>query len=247
MQVVFHLVGGSLPQSSNADPAADIYNSLLPTVRMLDACRAAGVSKVVFPSSGGTVYGCPRTVPIAETEPTDPIAAYGVSRLAIEKYLALYQRLHGLDYAILRIANPFGPGQLSRKGQGVIAALIKSALAGQTLEIWGDGEVVRDFVYVDDVIDSLMAVVPHAGPHRLFNVGHGVGRSINEVIADIEAMLGHGPLPRLYTPGRQADVPVNVLDIRLIQRELGWRPRTEWREALTRTADWVRKTGAVIE
>ncbi|HTW54596.1 MAG TPA: NAD-dependent epimerase/dehydratase family protein [Stellaceae bacterium] len=242
-ELVFHLVGSSLPESSNRDPAGDLAAHVPNTLHLLDVCRLSDVRKVIFASSGGTIYGIPQGTPIPETAPTDPIAAYGISKLAIEKYLALYHRLHGLDYAILRIANPFGPFQAGYRRQGVIAAFIERALSGETLEIWGDGDVVRDFVYIGDVVDALARAALYDGSHRLFNVGQGVGRSIDEVFRDIETLLGHGSLPKVYKTGRRTDVPVNVLDIRLIERELGWRPRVEWLSGLRTTIDWLVATG----
>jgi UDP-glucose 4-epimerase len=243
-ELVFHLVGGSLPESSNRDPAADLAANVPNTLHLLDVCQQSEVCKVIFASSGGTVYGIP-TAPgsIAETAPTDPIAAYGISKLAIEKYLALYRRLHGLDYAILRIANPFGPYQSGDRRQGVIAAFVQRALRGETLEIWGNGEIVRDFVFVGDVVDAIARASLYEGEHRIFNVGQGEGRAINQVLADIEMILGRGSLPKVHKPGRLTDVPVSVLDIGLIRSEMGWQPREDWLSGLRATVDWIRQTG----
>jgi UDP-glucose 4-epimerase len=239
IELVFHLVGGSLPESSNRDPVADLSANVVNTLHLLEACRRSEVQKLVFASSGGTVYGIPGQIPIPESAPTDPIAAYGISKLAIEKYLALYRHLHGLDYAVLRMANPFGPFQTGERKQGAIAAFVRQALAGNTLEIWGDGEVVRDFVYISDVAEAFAAAARYRGPHPVFNVGQGEGHSINQILADIELVLGRGGLAKRYLPSRLADVPVNVLDIGLIERELGWRPRTDWLAGLRATVDWI--------
>ena len=115
--VVFHLIGTTLPKSSNTDPEFDFISHVAGTIRLLQAAKQQGVRKIVFISSGGTVYGIPRQVPIPETHPTDPISSYGISKLAIEKYLALFQSEHGLDYAILRLANPYGPHQRPERTQ----------------------------------------------------------------------------------------------------------------------------------
>jgi len=238
-ELVFHLIGSRLPESSNRDPIGDLDANVVSTLHLLEACRHSAVAKLVFASSGGTVYGVAPPIPIPETAPTEPITAYGIGKLAVEKYLSLYQRLYGLDYAVLRISNPFGPFQGGDRRQGVVAAFIHQALRGATLEIWGDGEVVRDFVYIDDVVAALAAAALQSGPHRLFNVGQGVGRSVNQVIADIESVLERGPLARRYRPSRAADVPVNILDIGLIGRELGWQPRADWLASLRATARWL--------
>src|SRR5882672_3671032 len=155
VDIVFHLIHATMPQPANLDMAGDLQNNVVPSLALLDFCRKLAVKRVVFVSSGGTVYGCPQQIPTPETAPTTPICAYGISKLAIEKYLALYQYLHGLDYRVLRIANPFGPFQTGLKDQGVIAALIARGLSGRPMEIWGDGSLVRDFVFVDDVVDAL--------------------------------------------------------------------------------------------
>ncbi|ASG24703.1 NAD-dependent epimerase/dehydratase family protein [Nitrospirillum viridazoti] len=241
-EVIFHLISGSLPESSNKDPIADLSGSVVQTLHLLDIARASGVRKVVFASSGGTVYGIPQQVPIPESAPTNPIAAYGIGKLAIEKYLGLYRHLYGLDYAVLRVANPFGPYQTGRRKQGVIAALARRALDGLPLEIWGTGEVVRDFIYVDDVVSALVASATHDGSHKVFNVGQGEGRSINQIIADLRAILSDRTLDVIYKPGRATDVPVNVLDIGLIYREMGWRPLTSWSDGLRATIEWIRKS-----
>src|SRR5215210_3221929 len=179
---VFHLVSSSTPSSANADPIADVNANLVATLGLLEICRVRPIKRLVFVSSGGTVYGVPQAVPIPETAPTDPVSAYGIHKIAIEKYLALYHRLYQLDYVVLRVANPYGPMQLARKNQGVIAAFLKHALGSEPIEIWGDGGVVRDFVYVDDVVRAMMMAAVHLSASRVFNVGSGAGMSLNDVL-----------------------------------------------------------------
>lgn len=237
---VFHLLGGSTPASSSRDPAADLVSGAVASLHLLDICRAAGVRRVVFVSSGGTVYGVPKSVPVAEDAPTDPISAYGVSKLVVEKYLRLYRHLHGLDYVVLRLANPFGPWQDPDRRQGVVTALMQAALDGRPAEIWGDGRVVRDYLYAADAAEAVAAAAAYAGPHRVFNVGSGVGRSVLDLVRDVGVVLGRGVVSAVHRPGRPTDVPVNVLDPSLIRREMGWAPRTGWTEALEATAAWLR-------
>ena len=239
-EVVFHLVSASLPESSNRDPAGDVASQVLPSLRLLDLCRAARVRKVVFASSGGTVYGIPALVPTPESAETVPISAYGINKLMIERYLELYRHLHGLDYHVLRIANPYGPGQSPFKKQGVVAAMLHRVLSGSTVELWGTGDVTRDFVHVDDVSGAFVAAALYAGPHRTMNVGSGRGRSLNQVVSDVGMVLGRPDLPVVRTPARAADVPVSILDTTLIRRHTGWRPGTDWLQGLAATAGWMR-------
>jgi UDP-glucose 4-epimerase len=241
---IFHLANSSTPAGANSDPVADVADNLVTTLNFLEICRVRPVRRIVFISSGGTVYGAASQNPIPETATTDPISAYAIHKLTIEKYFALYRHLYGLDYLILRVANPYGPMQIARKNQGVVAALMKRALAGDPIEIWGSGEVIRDFIYIDDVVRALLMAAMHPGPSRLFNVGSGAGLSINTVIDDVERVAGRGPLRRLYMPSRAVDVPVNVLDISRIRDEMGWTPEIEWLDGLRRTMNWMKGSEA---
>jgi UDP-glucose 4-epimerase len=239
-EVVFHLLGGSVPAAAERDPAADLRINGVASVELLGLCRAAGVRRMVFVSSGGTVYGVPRILPIPEDHPTDPISAYGIHKLLVEKHLGLLAHRHGLHSVVLRAANPYGPFQSPDRGQGVIAALIARRLAGLPVEVWGDGQVVRDFLHVEDLVAAMLRAAVHAGEERLFNVGSGTGRSILDVVASVDAMLGLRGAEVHHRPSRPVDVPVNVLDITRIQRVLGWAPRTDWMAGLHGTAEWLR-------
>jgi UDP-glucose 4-epimerase len=240
-QDVYHLVSDSNPSSSNWDVEVDIRDVVLPTTALIKAAVTAGVRKIVYVSSGGTVYGVPRSVPLNETAATDPISGYGVGKLSVEKYLAVFGQLHGLNYQIARVANPFGPRQRPNRGQGVVATLMYQALTGAPFQIWGDGSVARDFVAVDDVAAALVAMCDYEGPHRIMNVGSGQARSIASVARDIETVLGLEAHPVLRRESRGFDVPVNYLDIGRITSETPWRPRTEWMDGLAATAEWMRQ------
>ncbi|OZI62980.1 NAD-dependent epimerase/dehydratase family protein [Bordetella genomosp. 11] len=239
--VVFHLVNATTPASANIDKVADLEANVVPTLRLLEACRAEGVQRVVFVSSGGTIYGVPDQIPTPEIAPNEPITAYGISKLAIEKYLALYRRAHGIDYRILRVANPYGPYQTALKSQGVIAAFLRKALADQPIEVWGNGSVVRDYVYVDDVSRALVAAVIHEGKERIFNIGSGEGQSLLAIAGVIEDLLG-AKLNLRFANARPVDVPKSVLDCSRAAAELGWRPEIELREGIRRTMAWMKST-----
>lgn len=237
--LVFHLLGAGLPEPSNRDPSSTVTTAILPSLGLLESCRDAGCRKVIFISSGGTVYGPTNGEPLSETAPTEPISAYGVSKLAIEKYIQLFRHLHGLDYAILRVSNPFGPFQSPGHGQGLVASLIGNALTGKPVEIWGDGSTVRDYLYVDDLIDAIVTAASYEGPHRLFNVGSSTGRSVREVVEDVASISERGFSKVRYLAARAADVPHNVLDTSLISRELGWTAQTKWLDGLRATFAWL--------
>lgn len=236
--VVFHLVSTTLPKTSNDDPAYDVHSNIEGSLALLDAARRHRVAKVVFVSSGGTVYGIPQSVPIEEDHPTNPICSYGISKLAIEKYLHLYRILHGLDYCVLRLANPYGELQRPDRTQGAVAAFLNRVANGMPIEIWGDGSVVRDYVYVGDVVDAMTAAAFTVAPSRLYNIGSGRGTSLLELIAAIAAVTDSNPSIE-FRPGRPFDVPTSVLDIARANAELGWHPRVSLIEGLRRTHHWL--------
>ena len=235
-EVVFHLASGSLPQSSNRDPHADVQVNLLGSLNLLEAARLNEVSRFVMVSSGGTVYGIPSAVPIPETHPTNPICSYGITKLAIEKYVALYRQLHGLDGLILRVANPFGPRQRLDAAQGVVPVFLGKALRHEPLQIWGDGTTVRDFLNVADVVAALLAAVAYQGEETLFNIGSGQGISLNQLIVLLERQLKRS-LQVEYLPSRGCDVPTNVLCIDRARRALDWKPQIPVEEGLRRLCD----------
>lgn len=233
-EIVFHLVSTTLPKTSNDNPMYDVESNVMGSLRLLELCRQQRVRKVVFASSGGTVYGVPRSVPIDESHPTDPTCSYGIHKLAIEKYLQLNHRLHGLDYCVVRPANLYGPRQRLDIAQGAVAVFLDRAMRGQPIQVWGDGSVVRDYLYVGDAAEALLKAAAFEGEPRLFNIGSGVGTSLMQLIQEIEALLGR-PVPVEYSPARPLDVPANVLDASLARRHLGWAPRTSLADGLRRT------------
>lgn len=237
---VFHLISTTLPKTSNEKPIYDLESNLLDTVKFLEIATKQGIQKVIFASSGGTVYGIPLVTPIDENHPTDPICSYGISKLAIEKYLYLFEYLHNLSFCILRLANPYGEGQLPTRLQGAISVFADKALKEETIPIWGDGSVVRDYIYIDDVIDAFIKALLYNGTKRVFNIGSGTGHSINKILETIE-LICNSKVKREYLNSRSFDVPINILDINNAKNELLWKPRIPLLNGLTRTIAWLQK------
>lgn len=221
--IVFHLACTTLPATSNEDLIHDISTNVFPTIQLLRLSIEYGIERVVFISSGGTVYGIPREIPITETHETNPICGYGIHKLAIEKYLHLFFHLYGLDYRVLRLSNPYGVDQVASRQQGVIGAFIYNAIHHQSLDVWGDGTVVRDFIHIDDVMNAFLSAAVHAGPSKVFNIGSGFGHSVTDVV-DIIRELWAGDILVRYGESRNVDVPVNILDVGRAQLEFSWRP-----------------------
>ena len=232
--LVYHLAWNLLPATSNEQPIHDVETNLFGLLRILDLCVKVGVRRVIFFSSGGTVYGPAQMLPIPETHPTEPRSSHAINKLMAEKYLALYGQLHSLDYVILRPGNPYGPYQDPRSGQGVIAAFLSRVASGQPLEVWGDGSAVRDYFYVGDLARAAMLAgeTPHS--RTVYNIGSGVGRSLHDVIASIRRLVGHD-VPVTWRPGRPVDVPTNILDASKARSLLGWSPEVTFEEGLRRT------------
>jgi UDP-glucose 4-epimerase len=238
-EVVYHFVSTTSPNTSNDDPIYDVRSNLLDTIKLLEACTQSGVRKVIFASSGGTVYGLPETLPITERHPTNPTSSYGIVKLAIEKYLELFRHLHGLDYFALRVSNPYGPYQDPTRQQGVISVFLHRIQTGEPIIIWGDGSVVRDYLYVSDLVDALEHASEVESGEQVINLGSGHGISLNELLWLIADIVGKQPTVE-YLPARALDVPTIVLDISRAREELGWRPKTELAKGMTRTWDWIR-------
>ncbi len=238
IEIVFHLISTTLPKNSNDNPCYDIESNVVSTLKMLDAAVRHNVRKVIFISSGGTVYGIPEIVPIPETHSLDPICSYGITKLTIEKYLHLYFYLHGLDYCILRVSNPYGEWQRS-SAQGVVTVFLNHALKNELIDIWGDGTVVRDYIHISDVINAMLKSMDYEGDHRIFNIGNNSGISLNDLLEIIESFT-ESKVKRVYKGARKLDVPVNVLDISRAREFLKWQPQVDLREGIKKTFLWMK-------
>lgn len=226
LDVVMHLVSTTLPKSSNDDPIYDVQTNLIASLQILNAMRASQVKKIIFISSGGTVYGTPSYLPIDEAHPTEPLVSYGITKLAIEKYLLLYQRHYDIKATILRVSNPYGARQRVETAQGAVGVFLHRAILGQALDVWGDGSVTRDYIHVGDVAEAFFSALNYDGQESVFNISFGSGTSLNELIDSIEKVHGR-MIERRYFPGRAFDVPCSILDNSLARRELGWQPTVD--------------------
>jgi UDP-glucose 4-epimerase len=237
---VFHLASTTLPKTSNEDPARDVETNVAGTIGVLQKCVRERVRKVVFVSSGGTVYGRPSWLPIPEDHPTNPDCSYGITRLAIEKYLALFHALHGLDYVILRPSNAYGARQDPYGPQGAVTIFLGKALAGETINVWGDGEIVRDYLHVEDLVEGVCRAAERSGSPRIYNLGSGIGHSLNDLLQTIERILGRKVAVR-HEPKRVFDVAANILHSERAEIELGWRARISLEEGIRRSLDFVQQ------
>ena len=230
-EIIYHLACNSLPHTSNKNPHVDVSVNLLGSINLLEAARKLSVRRVIFLSSGGTVYGNPQTIPLTEYHPTDPICSYGITKLSIEKYIGLYSTQFGLNGLVFRVANPYGVRQRLYGSQGVIPIFLGKVLRSESLNIWGDGSTIRDFIYISDLVSALVLAINYDGPHSVFNVGSGIGFSINELINFIETIVKR-PLVVNYLPSRDVDVPSNILCINRAVDALKWTPQVHLLEGI---------------
>lgn len=238
--VIVHLASSTVPATASEDPIQDVQTNLVGTLRLLQELRKkAARPKLLFASSGGAVYGRPQYVPLCEAHPTMPMGAYGATKLAIEHHLRIEEAQHGLPCRILRLSNPYGEWQQPHGVQGVIAVFAHRALNAQPLDVWGDGSVVRDFVYAADVGYAFAAAARHEGETRIFNIGGGAGHSVNDIVHTLEQLLGHAVERRVF-PARPFDPPVNVLDIQRAQNELFWKPTMAFEDGVAKSVEWLR-------
>jgi len=237
IDAVCHLISTSIPSTSNLDPAEDIQSNLINSVRLLEQMRISGCKRIIYLSSGGTVYGIPNRVPITECHPLNPICSYGVVKIAVEKYLHMYQKLYGFSTLVLRPSNPYGPGQSQLGLQGLIGTFLGKVLTGDPLEIWGDGEIIRDYIYIDDVT-SLVVSALESDVTGVFNLGSGQGYSVKQ-ITEIMRSMSQSDVIVNYRDARAYDVPEVVLDIEKTMRIFDWKPETGVQEGIQRHFEWA--------
>lgn len=238
VDVVYHLISTVVPGTCNQGIAEEFMSNTVVTVKLLDACVINKVKKIVFLSSGGTVYGKIAEVPIKEDTPLNPISSYGIQKLTIEKLLYLYHYMHKLDYRIVRLANPYGKYQNPNGVQGVVTTFVYKALNNEPVRLYGDGSVVRDYIYVEDAVKAIIQIATYNGEQKIFNVGTGVGCSVKEIIAAIENTL-QIKMDIDYQPGRAVDVPVNILDISRFTDEIGAMQYISLEEGILKTRDYL--------
>jgi len=235
---VIHLANSMVPSSSNLDPIADIDSNLVPTVALLDLMRKVGPKRIIYLSSGGTVYGHPLHLPITESHPLNPICSYGITKVSVENYLLMYQTLYGFEPLILRPSNPYGPRQGHLGVQGLINSFLNLALRSEPLTVWGDGKIVRDFFYVKDLA-NLCGQAVESSESGVFNIGSGEGTSINDVIHMIREVTGRD-LRIAYKKSRSYDVSENYLDVTKARSILNWNPETSIRDGITEHWEWLK-------
>jgi UDP-glucose 4-epimerase len=238
---VIHCVSTTTPKSSNESPEFDIQSNVIGTLYLLDICVKHKVGKLVFMSSGGTVYGNIGDLGLVnESHAVRPMCSYGVSKLTIEHYLDVYRHLRGLDYVALRLSNPYGERQSPLRALGALTVFLHRTLKHQTVEVWGDGTVTRDFIYVADVANAVYLATTN-NISGVFNVGTGAGLTLRDILQQIASVVELEPSVN-WLPSRSFDVPRIVLDASKLKVATGWNCTTPLQQGIAITAEWLRET-----
>ncbi len=236
---VFHLAAQMDVRKSVEDPLYDADINIMGGINLLKNCSLSGVENFIFASSGGVMYGeCPEDKPSEDIFP-GPRSPYGASKLAFEYYMETYRHNHGLRTSALRLANVYGPRQDHRGEAGVVAIFSGLMLKGRKVEIFGDGNQLRDYVYVSDVADAFMRAYKKGG--GVYNIGTGVSVSVNTLFGIIKELTAYNEEP-LFSPARRGELQASRMDARKAGRELGWEPEKSLREGLKETVGWFRKS-----
>jgi UDP-glucose 4-epimerase len=238
-ETVFHLAAQIDVRVSVADPLLDVHQNVVGTVNLAEAARKAGVRKVLFASSGGSIYGTPDELPVSEAVPINPKSPYAASKVAGEVYLNTFRQLYGMDCTHLALANVYGPRQDPHGEAGVVAIFAQRLLNGQSTKVFGDGGNTRDYVFVEDVVAAFVAASGDKGGGQRFNIGTGEQTSDRELHSLVAKAAGAADDPE-FAPARLGDLRASALDNSAAQRELGWRPAVDIAEGVRRTVDYFR-------
>ena len=240
-RAIVDLAYTSLPQTSYEDPVKDIQENLPRFVNLLQFAVQQDCERFIFLSSGGTVYGQALRLPIDELHPLNPISPYGITKLATEKYAAMFFAHYGLKYICLRPGNVYGPGQLPFRGQGFIATAVGAALTGNELVLFGKSGGVRDYIHVDDTASAVVAAIQHGVCGEVYNVGSGNGLNNLDVLASIKQVLPpqYSLAPVRHLPERIFDVRANVLDSTKFIKQTGWYPQISFQVGIEEYIPWV--------
>ncbi len=236
---VVHLASSTTPGSSSRHPSLEADKNIIPTLRFLDILQKCRNSHMIFVSSGGTLYGNPKSTPVDETHPTNPLSFHGAGKVALETFLRTFSTSPVNSTTIVRPSNVYGPGQPLRSGFGVIRTMLEHVLRGTVMEIWGDGNSIRDFLYIDDMVSALNRLIEFPDDSSTYNVGSGIGYSLNQLRDIIESVCGK-KLSAVYRPSRKTDVKTIVLDSSRLRKKTNWHPAVSLEQGIEWTWKWLK-------
>lgn len=235
--IVIHLLSTTVPSTANVDPVYDARSNLIGTISLLEEVSKQKIKRFIYVSSGGTVYGNPDYSPIDENHPLRPISSYGITKVAVENYVQMYASKYGFSFMIIRPSNPYGPRQSFKGVQGVISTFLYKMLTKQPITIWGDGTAIRDYIYIDDVVDFFIKAVESEN-EGIYNLGYGQGYSVLDIIKTLEISTGL-IADMSFTSNQTSNVKEVVLNITRAENDLGWRPVIDLSTGINFHREWV--------
>jgi len=239
--LIFHYISSSNPVSSFDNPIFDLETNVIGSIKMMEIALKNDIKKIIFPSTGGTIYGDIRKIPISEDNATNPLNPYAISKLTIEKYLHYFFTHYGMDYLVLRYSNPYGERQNPYGNQGVIPIFLNKIWHNETPVIYGDGNSVRDYIYINDAVVATLSLLESGSHEKLFNIGSGTGTSLNQLLKIMSGLTGKSVKP-VYMQDSGRYLKNVVLDISKIEKFTGWSPKTDITDGISQTWKWLKNT-----
>ena len=239
-QTVIHLASTSTPGTFARKPLLEVEQNLLPAARLLDIMSNSPPKQLIFISSGGSIYGNPPQIPVNETKLPKPLSYHAAGKLALESLFSTFAYTNSIPLAIARPSNIYGPGQPLKSHFGLIRTLLDKALTGNTVDVWGSRQVVRDYLYIDDAVAAVKNLIDVPTTNGVFNLGSGTGTSIEEVINLVEDVT-NCELIINERPARRTDVSAIVLDSSHLSEVTGWKAKVNLRDGISMTWNWLRK------
>jgi len=237
--ILIHCVSTTVPLTSNNDIDFDIETNLINSVKIFRIACEQNIKRIIYLSSGGAIYGETKITPISEYSPTNPISSYGIVKLAIEKYLAYFSSTYGIEYNIIRPSNPYGPRQNPFGNQGVISVFLGKILRDENIQVWGDGKVSKDYVFITDLAESIYEASISKNTSQIFNIGSGIEISINEIINTIKDVTKK-EMTVIYHPSNIFDVHNVCLDINNAKNILNYKPKVDLKDGIRKTWEFVK-------
>jgi UDP-glucose 4-epimerase len=235
---IIHLASSTTPGNSSRHPALEAKLNITPMLNFLEILEDYKKFHLIFVSSGGTIYGNPKRMPVDEGQAISPISYYGAGKIALEYFLRVFEGAPQKNITIVRPPNVYGPGQSFRQGFGIIRTMLEHLRHGTKMEIWGDGETVRDFLYIEDMIRALILLIDMTDDNSTYNIGTGVGHSLNQIIQIVEEVCNR-QLCIEYREKRKSDVNAVIIDSSRFMKKTGWQPEMTLEDGILKTWQWI--------
>lgn len=242
INIVYHVAWANFNATVQNNIISDVNTNIASSVSLFDSCVKNKVTRIIYVSSGGTVYGKPEILPIDENHPKNPVTAYGVSKFTVENYLRMYSAFYGIESIILRPSVPYGPNQNPLRGQGAVTTFLYKALKKETICIWGDGSSKRDFFYISDLVDAMLIAIsiPYEPKDSIFNIAGSQIYALSDIVEIIHRVSGL-EVKVEYQSSRQVDIPCIYLSTANAFNKLKWVQKVKIEQGVLKTFEWLKE------